>query len=61
MKRKIVLRLLAAVMAATLVVTGVPSTALTGIETVYASGEEGGEATSIAEYTVSVTGVDSLT
>jgi hypothetical protein len=38
MKRKFVLRLLAGVMAATLVVTGVPGTALTGIgvETVYA-------------------------
>jgi hypothetical protein len=37
MKRKFVLRLLATVMAAALVVTGVPGTALTGIETVYAS------------------------
>jgi hypothetical protein len=39
MKKKTVLRLLSSVMAATLVVTGVPSAALTGIETVYA--EEG--------------------
>lgn len=37
MKRKFVLRLLATVMAAALVVTGVPGTALTGIETVYAT------------------------